>query len=86
MLIASDGAAGPELDRWIASSAVVANTSESATALFDKIVTTQNGRPKDDVTIALMVRSEIPLSNASNNSIINEMSDETLESSISSTL
>ena len=60
VLIASDGAAGPELDRWIALSVDAASASEPATVLFDEIISAQNGRPKDDVTIALMVRSEIP--------------------------
>ena len=60
LLIASDGASGSVFDRWIASSGGVANASGSATALFDEVICDQSGRPKDDVTIALMVRSEIP--------------------------
>ena len=59
VLVATDGAAGSAFDSWLATASSTDTIGDLATSAFDAVLASANGRPKDDLTIALIRRSEI---------------------------
>lgn len=60
ILIGTDGATTPALEHWLKQDPESRHASSLATSAFEAVLAESNGRPKDDVTLALIVPTAVP--------------------------